>query len=109
MRFVKLLHVSIGLILLLVPSCVQRHPSSATATHSVRSGQSIQTTLEASKPGDTVVVGPGIYRENLEIVKSGITLIGHGAVLEAPTAATVPHHCLNSSDYTENPFGICIS
>ncbi|MES2148443.1 MAG: nitrous oxide reductase family maturation protein NosD [Pseudomonadota bacterium] len=41
----------------------------------VRLGQSIAAALAQAKPGDTVVVGPGVYRENLVIDKA-LTLRG---------------------------------
>nr|BAL59680.1 hypothetical protein HGMM_OP4C316 [Candidatus Acetothermum autotrophicum] len=38
----------------------------------------IQAALDAAKDGDTITVGPGVYRENLKITKS-VSLIGAGA------------------------------
>ncbi|MGH8929948.1 MAG: right-handed parallel beta-helix repeat-containing protein [Egibacteraceae bacterium] len=77
-------------------------------THVVQPGQSIQNTIDAARPGDTILVQAGVYRENLEIVKDGITLVGHAAVLEAPEVST-PRRCSTATERDENPFGICIT
>ncbi|MFI9626010.1 nitrous oxide reductase family maturation protein NosD [Streptomyces sp. NPDC052042] len=52
--------------------------ASATSPLVVRPGQSIQKAVDAAKPGDTVVVEPGTYRETVLIDKSGLTLRGSG-------------------------------
>jgi nitrous oxidase accessory protein NosD len=53
-------------------------PASA-AVHVVQPGQSIQGVINSAQPGDTIIVRPGVYRENVHIQKSGITLRGSGA------------------------------
>ncbi|MFE9725006.1 nitrous oxide reductase family maturation protein NosD [Streptomyces sp. NPDC005794] len=54
----------------------------------VRPGESIQSAVDASKPGDTVVVLPGTYRESVLITKPGLTLRGTGErTVIAPAAA----------------------
>ncbi|GGU61891.1 hypothetical protein GCM10010211_28650 [Streptomyces albospinus] len=42
----------------------------------VRPGESIQRAVDAARPGDTVVVLPGIYRESVRITTSHLTLRG---------------------------------
>jgi hypothetical protein len=76
--------------------------------HTVRSGQSIQAALDAARPGDTVTVLSGVYRENLGITKNGITLRGRGARL-VPPATAQSRRCSENFGLEENPFGICIS
>jgi len=54
-------------------------PSAQTAgPHVVRPGQSIQKAVDAAKPGDTVVVMPGTYRESVLVDKARLTLRGFG-------------------------------
>jgi parallel beta-helix repeat protein len=59
-------------------------PASA-AGRIVSPGQSIQAAIDAASPGDTIIVKPGTYHENLSITKDKITIIGNGATLEPPT------------------------
>ncbi len=103
MRMRKAIFLALGV--LLVTSC---GTGSRASTHVVHPGQSIQDTIDAARPGDTILVQAGVYRENLEIVKDGTTLIGHGAVLEAPAVST-PRRCSTATERDENPFGICIT
>ncbi|MER6116644.1 DUF1565 domain-containing protein [Streptomyces sp. A0642] len=53
-------------------------PAAASAGHVVRPGQSIQAAVDAARPGDTIVVRPGTYRESVLITKPGLTLRGSG-------------------------------
>jgi Right handed beta helix region len=86
-------------------------PAAATApatTHTVRPGESIQAALDAARPGDTVYVQRGEYRENLEIVKDGITLRARGAVLRPPEP-TQQRRCSMAYQLPTNDFGLCIA
>ncbi|MEU7110700.1 right-handed parallel beta-helix repeat-containing protein [Streptomyces sp. NPDC046182] len=44
--------------------------------HRVKPGESIQQAVDAAKPGDTVVLAPGTYRESVRITTSNVTLRG---------------------------------
>ncbi|HEY9373738.1 right-handed parallel beta-helix repeat-containing protein [Streptomyces sp.] len=56
----------------------------------VKAGASIQKAVDAAKPGDTIVLSPGTYRESVRITKSNLTLRGSGilpTVIQPGTAA----------------------
>jgi parallel beta-helix repeat protein len=82
--------------------------AAASQVTTVRPGESIQAALDAAPPGGTVVVQPGEYRENLEIVKDGVTLLGRGAVLRPPDT---PEHrrCSAAIGLPGNMFGVCVA
>lgn len=56
----------------------------------VRSGESIQSAVDAAAAGDVIYIAPGEYDEAVTITKSNITLVGiggRGSVAIAPSAA----------------------
>ena len=53
-------------------------------TRVVHPGQSIQAAVNASEPGDTVVVKSGTYYQSVRISKNGLTLRAHGHVTLKP-------------------------
>ncbi|MFF2324639.1 MULTISPECIES: nitrous oxide reductase family maturation protein NosD [unclassified Streptomyces] len=66
-------------------------PSASVASpRVVHPNQSIQKAVDAAKPGDTVVISPGTYRESVLIDKAGLTLRGFGdrTVIKPPSAKT---------------------
>src|SRR5215218_9991302 len=60
--------------------------SAAADSSVVGPGESIQKTVNAADPGDTIVVR-GVHREDVVIRKDGIKLLGQDAVIEAPDRA----------------------
>ncbi|MFJ8942050.1 nitrous oxide reductase family maturation protein NosD [Streptomyces sp. NPDC102395] len=53
-------------------------PAAGHTTHVVRPGQSIQKAVDAARPGDTVQLTRGTFRESVRITTPGITLRGVG-------------------------------
>jgi nitrous oxidase accessory protein NosD len=49
----------------------------------VQHGQSIQAAINAAKPGDTIRLQPGVYRQSL-LIKKTLTLTGRRAILTNP-------------------------
>jgi parallel beta-helix repeat protein len=81
-------------------------PASADTIH-VHEGQSIQHAVDIANPGDTIIVGHGVFNESVAITKNDITLIGSGAS-ESGTViepADVPDGVC-STDEEQN--GICV-
>ena len=66
------------------------HAAQAPTWHLVHPGESIQKAVDAARPGDTIEILPGTYRENVQITTSRLTLRGAGAqtVLSRPDTAT---------------------
>ncbi|GAA3780290.1 nitrous oxide reductase family maturation protein NosD [Streptomyces phyllanthi] len=78
-------------------------PGSAPTTHLVRPGESIQQAVDAAKPGDTVLLSAGTYRESVRVTTSQLTLRGAGrrTVLK-PGIATAGNSCAQAGN------GICV-
>ncbi|MEW2164605.1 right-handed parallel beta-helix repeat-containing protein [Streptomyces sp. NPDC007084] len=75
------------------------------SVHLVRAGESIQKAVDAARPGDTVVVTPGTYRESVRVTVSGLTLRGSGAgnTVIVPGQATAAGACATAGN------GICVA
>jgi Right handed beta helix region len=79
------------------------------AGHVVAPGESIQDAIDAASPGDSIILQPGVYEEDLEITTDGITIVGNGATLSPPASPT-PQVCDESAP--PGPpvvHGICIA
>jgi nitrous oxidase accessory protein NosD len=76
----------------------------AATTRTVHPGESIQAAVDASSPGDTVVVEAGTYAQSVGIHTSGIKLVGHGAKL-VPPADKTGMDCVDGGVVSD---GICI-
>ena len=69
-------------------------------------GESIQAAVDAADPGDTIVVRPGTYRQNVVVAKDGIRLVGFGARLVSPAN---PKSNLCANPGTPATIGICVA
>ncbi|WP_030204400.1 nitrous oxide reductase family maturation protein NosD [Streptomyces sp. NRRL S-87] len=94
-------------------------PSTGPLVHVVRPGESIQRAVDTARPGDTVLLVGGTYRESVRVTTSGLTLRGLGprTVLEpavppaavppaSPPAATAAARAADSCALAGN--GICV-
>ncbi|MFJ7199249.1 MULTISPECIES: nitrous oxide reductase family maturation protein NosD [unclassified Streptomyces] len=74
------IRILVPVAVLSAAGCGMSIPSaSATDSHEVRPGESIQKAVDAARPGDTVVLLPGTYRESVLVTKPDLTLRGSGS------------------------------
>ncbi|GAA2774875.1 right-handed parallel beta-helix repeat-containing protein [Streptomyces showdoensis] len=74
--------------------------------HRVKPGQSIQRAVDAARPGDTILLAPGTYRESVRITTSGLTLRGYGVsptVLVPAAAPAADDACAKAGN------GLCVT
>jgi nitrous oxidase accessory protein NosD len=72
----------------------------------VQPGESIQAAVDRAHPGDTIVVLPGTYRQNVVVMTNGLKLVGYGARLVSP-AAPKPNFCADPGQPAT--IGICVA
>ncbi|GFE41624.1 right-handed parallel beta-helix repeat-containing protein [Streptomyces tubercidicus] len=78
-------------------------PCDAPGRHVVHAGESIQRAVNRARPGDTIVVRPGVYRESVQINKSRLRLIGAGhKTVITPSGRRSQNACGKSGN------GICV-
>ena len=74
----------------------------------VSPGQSIQAAVNTAKPGDTVLVEPGVYHQSVQIRTNGITLRGSGAS-PSGTVLVPPKLCPKTlCNQGFGPTGVCL-
>ncbi|MFD3992879.1 nitrous oxide reductase family maturation protein NosD [Streptomyces sp. NPDC058583] len=73
--------------------------------HRVKPGESIQKAVDAAKPGDTVVLSPGTYRESVRITTSNLTLRGSTVF---PTVL-VPGEAAADDTCAKAGHGLCVT
>lgn len=79
-------------------------PARAAAQHVVRPGTSIQAAVNRARPGDTIVILPGYYRESVLITTPRLTLRGSG-----PKTVIVPGRRVATNPCSRAGDGICVS
>ncbi|MBX9421027.1 nitrous oxide reductase family maturation protein NosD [Streptomyces lateritius] len=72
--------------------------------HRVQPGESIQKAVDAAKPGDTILLSPGTYRQSVRITTSNLTLRGSGlgTTVLVPGDATATDACAKAGH------GVCV-
>ncbi|GAB2464900.1 right-handed parallel beta-helix repeat-containing protein [Streptomyces incanus] len=80
-------------------------PAAQPTVHRVQPGASIQKAVDAAKPGDTVVLSPGTYKESVDITTSDVALRGSGA----HRTVLVPDTAADRSACAEAGHGICVT
>ena len=98
-QFKRIVFVAVAIAALTVGS-----PASArSATRVVHPGESIQAAVDASAPGDTVLVKAGEYYESVAIHTNGLTLKAQGEVTLEPS-----HYGSSECYIPGHDVGICV-
>jgi nitrous oxidase accessory protein NosD len=66
-------------VTLLIAGLLAPTPARASTTRVIGPSDSIQTAVDAAKPGGIVLLRPGIYRQTVRITRSDVTVRGSGA------------------------------
>ncbi|MEU2235093.1 nitrous oxide reductase family maturation protein NosD [Streptomyces vietnamensis] len=75
------------------------------SVHRVKPGESIQQAVDSARPGDTIVLAPGTYRESVHITTSNLTLRGSTVfpTVIVPAATPGTDTCAQAGN------GICVT
>jgi len=93
-----------GVSTVLLASLGAASPAHAATWHLVHPGESIQHAVDHARPGDTVQLLPGTYRESVLVTVSDLTIRGMGrAVVIEPGAAAPGNACASAGH------GICVT
>ncbi|MEU6082391.1 right-handed parallel beta-helix repeat-containing protein [Streptomyces sp. NPDC047108] len=89
------------------PADASPAPKTRHDTHIVRPGESIQRAVDRARPGDTILIRPGTFRESVLITTSHLTIRGSGrdtVLTGAPrsTSTRSAHTCATDGN------GICV-
>jgi parallel beta-helix repeat protein len=81
--------ISAVVVLTVLGCVVVASPAAARASRTIVVTTTIQAAVDAARPGDTVLVPPGTYRESVQVTKSHLTIVGSpAAVLDAAGFST---------------------
>ncbi|MER8041701.1 right-handed parallel beta-helix repeat-containing protein [Streptomyces sp. NPDC094032] len=80
-------------------------PADRETVHRVKPGESIQQAVDAARPGDTILLSPGTYRESVLITTSDLTLRGSGVspTVLVPAATPGANACAKAGN------GLCVT
>jgi hypothetical protein len=79
---------SVAAAALVIVSAARLSAAGGEIRHVPRDYPTIQAAVDASEEGDTVLVAPGVYSENVVISKSGLRLVGGDNVVLDGTSAS---------------------
>jgi hypothetical protein len=73
-------------LLILIGNVSSSPTQDKSSVKRVQLRQSIQAAIDTAGYGDSILVGPGTYAEQLTITTDGISIIGSGAILTPPSS-----------------------
>src|SRR3984957_19554250 len=112
-RFITLacasvLGISLSAAYVAQASAAARTPGSGATTIVVSPGQSIQAAVNQARPGDTVLVRAGVYRQSVQIRTDNITLRGSGNSVHGTVLIPPAHKVRSVCNAAFGPTGVCV-
>jgi hypothetical protein len=112
-RFITLacasvLGISLSAAYVAQASAAARTPGSGGTTIVVSPGQSIQAAVNQARPGDTVLVRAGVYRQSVQIRTDNITLRGSGNSVHGTVLIPPAHKVRSACNAAFGPTGVCV-